>query len=109
MKFWLRTGSRSIALEQFFKAMGWCDDYIEIRRIIEQGEVQVNDSVTCNRHEQLKEGYTVRWHGQHIIIAGKRIAHEEAMKRKDLGDVPHGRELPRWTEKPVKKREKKDE
>jgi len=106
MKFWLKSDSPSIHLDQFFKAMGWGDDYQEIRRHIERGEVLVNESAAINRRTELKEGDTVRYHGQHVIIAGKKMALEEAKARREEGHVVHRRKPIEWTEKPIVKREK---
>ena len=107
MKFWLRTGSDSIYLDQFFKAMGWGDDYQDIRHVIERGEVTVNDEMVRNRRKELREGDRLRWRGYHVIIAGKKMAREDALMRQDMGHVMHNRTPIEWTEKPIKKPEKK--
>ncbi|MCD4828705.1 MAG: RNA-binding S4 domain-containing protein [Candidatus Cloacimonetes bacterium] len=106
MKFWLKYGHEYIFLDQLFKALGWSEDYQDIRRHIERAEVKVNDSAALNRRTQLKEGDIVQWHGKHIIIAGARMVREEALQARDEGHQVHNRGAITWTEKPIKPTEK---
>lgn len=110
MKFWLKRETDSIFLDQFFKATGWGTDYQEIRREIEAGKVRVNDTTVFNRRTQLREGDQVRYRGLHVIIAGKKMADVEQIRRSTEGNeehVVHNRKPIHWKQGKIKETEKK--
>ncbi|MCD4651930.1 MAG: RNA-binding S4 domain-containing protein [Candidatus Cloacimonetes bacterium] len=106
MKFWLKRESDFIFLDQFIKAMGWMEDYLDIRRILMDGRVQVNNTVEINRYFKLKEGDKVKYKDNFVQIVGGEFAQVLAKKNAATEHIKMGRRPQRWQEKTIKKSDK---
>ncbi|MBN2461005.1 MAG: RNA-binding S4 domain-containing protein [Candidatus Cloacimonetes bacterium] len=95
MKFQIKEGT-TIYLYQLLKAAGVSDDYVQIRHLIQDGRVKVNEQVELKTREILKVGDSVRYGDYFIQIIKKDNGYRAREKEDNYEErVKHG-SLPRW-------------
>lgn len=101
MKFYL-DNTEDIFLYQLLKAAGMFEEYAHIRRVVNDGQVTVNERTVFKQRTKLYPGDEVRYKEMHVkILAGKeqrQQMREEARKE----NIVHGKTA-NWQAKPLKK------
>jgi PncC family amidohydrolase len=103
MKFYL-DNTEDIFLYQLLKAAGAIEEYAHIRRVIQEGEIKVNNQTVFKQRTRVFPGDEVLYKEMHIkILAGKSPA-ERPPKPPERREerVQHGG-IPKWQKKPLKK------
>jgi len=107
MKFWIDQGS-TIYLFQVLKASGALEDYGEIRQVVKNGKVSVNNETAFKQRMELKSGDEVRYQKHHIIIMESDVKPEIPIQKKiqeksykSDENIKHGK-IQQWGSKPLK-------
>jgi ribosome-associated protein YbcJ (S4-like RNA binding protein) len=104
MKFWLKKGSEEIFLDQMLKAAGIMETYTEIKELIANTRVKVNDDVELFPKRKIVAGDVVKVFNKVIRVCGKAEALEFAKQRNATEEVHHSRSVNTWVAKEIKKK-----
>lgn len=103
MRFYLQREVDYIYLDQLLKATAIFEDYLDIRKVIEQGRVSVNDDVTKHRRKMLHAGDVVRYRDHHIMVMSNKSRPRKPSREPEPEEhIKHGRGPQRWIEKALK-------
>ncbi|PID28993.1 MAG: hypothetical protein CSB55_02695 [Candidatus Cloacimonadota bacterium] len=105
MKFWLKKGSDDIFLDQLLKAVGIKETYSELKDLITNTRVKVNNKVELFPKRKIVAGDIVKVFDKFIRVCGKAEAIEFSKQRNAVEEVHHKRAVNTWTEKKIKKKQ----